>query len=476
METTYHPIPTGNGRHLSEEAFSQFQAQFGGEIILKGDYGYEDARELWNALIDKSPGLIARCGGVADVIAAVNFARANNMKTAVRGGGHNVAGNGSCDDGMVIDLSSMRTVLVDPSAKTAKVQGGATWADVDRETQAFGLVCAGGVVSDTGVAGLTLGGGLSWMRRKIGMSIDNLLAVDMVLADGSFVHASAEENPDLFWAVRGGGGNFGIVTCFEYQLQELGPEVLFVGCMYPLEAAEEVMSFWLEFTRNAPDEVTTDCAIWKIADNEAFPEPLRNQPMITLMGMYFGSPEKGMEVMQPLREVTTPLLDLSNVYPYAAVQQMFDAFLAKGALRSYWKSIYLDDITGEMKDRIVARGNNRPSGNSLISIRHLQGAIARTPADATAFGDRSAGFLLSIDTMWTEAANDADCIAWTRDFWDEMRPFSNGQVYFNFVGDEQGGEGMLRDTFGKNYQRLARIKAKYDPENFFRINQNIPPA
>ena len=476
METILHPIKTGKGRILSEDALIHFQAQFGGDIVHSGDAGYDAARELWNGLIDKRPGLIARCSGVADVIAAVNFARENDMRTAVRGGGHNVAGNASCDDGMVIDLSQMRAVLVDPHGKTARIQGGATWADVDRETQAFGLVCAGGVVSDTGVAGLTLGGGLSWMRRKMGMSIDNLLSVDVVLADGSFVHASADEHPDLFWAVRGGGGNFGIVTCFEYRLQELGPEVFFTGCMYPLEAADEVMRFWLDFTRTAPDEISTDCAIWNIADHEAFPEPLRNQPMIALMGMYFGPPEKGMELMKPLREVTTPLLDLSNVYPYAAVQQMFDAFLPKGALRSYWKSIYLDDITGEMKDRIIGRGNSRPSGQSLISIRHLQGAIARTPADATAFGDRSARFLLSIDNMWSNADADKTNSAWTRDFWDEMRPYSNGQVYFNFVGDEQGGEGMLKDTFGNNYQRLAKIKAKYDPENFFRINQNIKPA
>jgi FAD/FMN-containing dehydrogenase len=472
MESTTKTRPADQ---LLNGELDEFREHFTGSIIGKKDGSYDTVRQLWNKMIDKKPGVIVQCKGVADVIQAVRFAREHNVRVSVRGGGHNVAGNALIDDGFVIDLSQMRSVWVDPEKKTAKIEGGAIWADVDRETQAFGLACPGGVVSDTGVAGLTLGGGYSWFRRKAGMSIDNLTGVDMVLADGRFIHANEKENQDLFWAIRGGGGNFGIVTSFDFKLYDLGPEVMFTACMYPRSEAEKVMKFWVEFTRDLPDEVTSDCIHWSVPEHEAFPAELHNEPVTVLAGMYAGSPDEGVKVLQPFREVAKPLLDLSNVYPYKAVQTMFDPFLQKHTLYSYWKCLYLDDITEEMQKKIIHKANESPSPQSLISIRNLQGAISRVPEEETAFGDRSARFLLSIDTMWLDPEHNEANIQWTRDFWQEMRNYSDGQVYFNFNSDMSGTSDLVKDSFGHNYDRLVEVKTKYDPDNFFSVNVNIKP-
>ncbi len=460
---------------LNGQSLENFQAVFGGSLISGGDSNFDEVRQLWNKMIDKKPGLIAQCTGVHDVIQSVNFARGNNLKVAVRGAGHNVAGNATIDNGLMIDLSNMRTVMVDPKKKTAIVQGGANWGDVDRETQAFGLACAGGVVSDTGVGGLTLGGGLSWFRRKAGMSIDNLVGADMVLADGSYVHASESDNQDLFWALKGGGGNFGIVTSFHFKLYELGPEVMMAACMYPRAEAEKIMKFWIDFTRDIPDEISSDCIHWAIPEHPAFPEELHGTPVTVLASMYFGSPQEGEKLLQPLREVATPLLDLSGIIPYTAVNKMFDPFLVKGTLNSYWKSLYVNDIDDKLLKLIIAKANDAPASQSLISIRNLQGAISRVPVDATAFGDRSGRFLVSIDTMWEDDSLNNHCIQWTKDFFDELQNYSNGQVYFNFNSDMSGSDDLAGDSYGGNYQRLIDIKSKYDPDNFFRINANIKP-
>jgi len=460
---------------LNGQSLENFQAVFGGALVGGKDSNFDEVRQLWNKMIDKKPGLIAQCTGVHDVIQSVNFARENNLKVAVRGAGHNVAGNASIDEGLMIDLSNMRTVMVDPKKKTAIVQGGANWGDVDRETQAFGLACAGGVVSDTGVGGLTLGGGLSWFRRKAGMSIDNLIGVDMVLADGSYVHASAEENQDLFWALKGGGGNFGIVTSFHFKLYDLGPEVMMVACMYPRAEAEKIMKYWIDFTRDIPDEITSDCIHWAIPDHPAFPEELQGTNVSVLASMYFGPPEEGEKLLQPLREVATPLLDLSGIIPYTAVNKMFDPFLVKGTLNSYWKSLYVEDIDENLMDLIISKANDAPASQSLISIRNLHGAISKVPEDATAFGDRSGRFLVSIDTMWVDDSMNDHCIQWTREFFDELQKYSNGQVYFNFNSDMSGSTDLAGDSYGENYKRLIDIKTKYDPDNFFRINANIKP-
>ncbi|WP_020530260.1 FAD-binding oxidoreductase [Flexithrix dorotheae] len=475
MKSTLYATPNQLGSSIAEADFQNFQAIFKGEIIIQGHEEYESVRLLWNKMIDKRPAIIARCSGVADVINAINFARDNNLQVSVRGGGHNVAGNAAEDNALMIDLSKMKAVNVNPQLKTCTVQGGATWRDVDHETQAFGLVCPGGVVSDTGVGGLTLGGGLSWIRRKVGMSIDNLIGAEIVLANGKFVHASATENKDLFWALRGGGGNFGVVTSFEFKLLELGPEVFFMACMYPKKEADKVLKYWVDFTRKAPNEVTSDCIFWAVPAHPNFPEELHHTPVVVLAGMYAGNPEKGAELMQPLREITTPILDMSNVYPYNGVQQMFDPFLQKQAFNSYWKCIYLDDLTDHLQLRVVKKGKEMPSPHTLISIRNLQGAISKVSPGATAFGDRSARFLLSIDNMWKDSSEDKKNIQWTRDFFNEMAGFSKGKVYFNFNFDMEGPSDMMKDSFGANYEKLGKIKGKYDPDNFFRLNANVKP-
>jgi len=476
MKATLHAIRNQVGEILSEEALNAFQLGFKGEVIMEDHRHYASARLVWNKMIDHKPAIIARCTGTADIILAVNFAREHKLPLSVRGGGHSVAGHAVGDQALVVDLSQMKSVMVDPKQKTAKVQGGATWKDVDHETQAFGLACPGGVVSDTGVGGLTLGGGLSWMRRKVGMSIDNLIGADVVLASGELVHASESENQDLFWALRGGGGNFGIVSCFEFKLMDLGPEVFFTACIYPQEEAEKVMRFWVEYTRDAPNEVTTDCIHWAIPAHPNFPEELHGKEVTVLSGMYAGNPEEGRKIMQPLREITTPVLDLSNVYPYASVQQLFDPYLEKQSLYGYWKCIYLDDLTEEIQQNIIDRARTVPAPETILSIRNLQGAISEVPTEATAFGDRSARFLYSIDTMWKDPQDNEKNIQWTRDYFNEIQQHSQGKVYFNFNADLVGPSDILKDSFGKNYEKLVAIKTKYDPDNFFNLNTNIKPA
>ena len=473
MKNLVQAVLNQDGSEISKAQIDSFRSNFKGTIIIQGDENYDTTRMVWNKMIDKRPAIIARCAGVADVIAAVYFAKENNLMVSIRGGGHNVAGNAVGDNALMIDLSNMKTVTVDPVNKTVNVEGGATWFDVDHETQAFGLACAGGVVSETGVAGLTLSGGLSWMRRKVGMSIDNLLEVDIVLANGQFLHASETENEDLFWALRGGGGNFGIVTNFKFKLQELGPEVFFTACIYPREDAAKVMEYWTEFTRTAPNEITTDCILWAIPDHPNFPPELHLKEVIVISGMYFGSPDEGRKMMQPLREIAAPVIDMSNVYPYTAIQQMFDPFLQKQTLYGYWKCLYFDDLTKEIQKRIIEKSKDIPAPATIFSLRNLQGALSEVPAQSTAFGDRSARFLFSIDTMWTEPGDNDKNIAWTREIFNEMHTLSKGKVYFNFNTDLEGPSDILQDSFGENYQKLKAVKRKYDPDNFFRLNTNI---
>ena len=471
----YSPVQTGNGGTLSEEAFAIFQAQFKGKILRKEDEAYEEARKIWNGMIDKRPGLIVYCTGVADVVAAVNFAQENSMLTAVRSGGHNVSGSCICDDGIVVDLSQMNAVWVDPKRKAAKAQGGALWVHVDRETQAFGLMTPGGVVSDTGVAGLTLSGGLSWTRRKYGLTIDNMLSVDLVTADGRFLTASETENPDLFWAVRGGGGNFGIVTSFEFQLHQLGPEVMLAATMYPMEEAEKVFDFWLDFMKDAPNEITVDLGLWSIPDHPAFPPEFRNRPIVALFGVYAGDAAEGEKALQAIREVTTPVLDLSGRMPYTAAQSAFDFANPKAEFLNYWKSIYVNEISKDLKKIVLDRALNRPADSALIFIRPFGGAVDAVSTKGSAFGQRDQ-FLISIDTTWKDRADTEKCIAWTKAFWDQMLPFSEGKTYFGFAGGMDEVHELVADSFRENHERLAEVKTKYDPNNFFRLNQNIKPA
>jgi FAD/FMN-containing dehydrogenase len=446
-----------------------------GEVISPGHRRYDAARSVWNGMIDKRPAVIVRCADTDDVATAVRFASERDMPLAVRGGGHNVAGTAVCDDGLVVDLSALRTVRVDDSRRTVHVQGGATWADVDAATAPLGLATTGGVVSETGVAGLALNGGVSHQRRRDGMTVDNLVSAEVVLADGRRVRASADEHADLYWALRGGGGNFGVVTAFELRLHELGPEVFALNVAYPLEDARRVLAGWRDAVADAPDELTSAWLLWSLPVVDELPEQLRGLPYVGVAGMWAGDPAEGERAMQPLRELATPLVDMSGPVEYLDFQRSLDPFFPAGR-RYYWKALYLDGLSDAAVDATVERSEQRRSNDTLVIVRHCGGAISRVGAEETAFGDRSSEWMLSIDSTWHEPADDAANIAYTREFWDAMVPFSNGQTYFNFPGLLEDGDAEVRSSYGSNHDRLARVKAAYDPENRFRLNQNIRPA
>ena len=452
----------------------QLRAQVGDQLITPGDPAYDEARLVWNGMIDRRPALIVRCRGVADVVASVRFALKRQLLLAVHGGGHNVAGFATCDGGLVIDLSPMRGVRVDPEGRTVRVGGGATWADVDRETQLFGLAVPGGIVSTTGVAGLTLGGGQGWLRRTHGMTCDSLVSADVVTADGELVTASETDDTDLFWALRGGGGNFGVVTSLEFRAHPLGQTVAFAGPVYSLESAEPVIAGMRGFAADAPDEVNLSATWWTIPAVPGFAEELHGRAVIILGAMYAGPPEDGERILRPLRDIEQPLLDLSGTMPYTAVQQMFDPFFPAVELQYYWKSIYLAGLENEAVRTVADHVAARPSSMSMAGLWALGGALGRVDATATATGARSAPFLLEILANWADSAEADVNVAWGRGFFDAMRPFSTGKTNLNFpgLGDEPG---FGRAAFGDNWERLVDVKRKYDPTNLFRLNQNIDP-
>lgn len=459
---------------LDENALSGLRTAFGEQLILPSDAGFEAARKVWNGMIDRRPALIVRCRGAADVLAALRFAREHRALLAVRGGGHNVAGYGTCDGGLVIDLSPMRHVEVDPTTHTVRVAGGATWAEVDRETQVFGLAVPGGIVSTTGVAGLTLGGGQGWLRRTYGMASDSLKSATVVTAAGELVTASLEQNPDLFWALRGGGGNFGVVTSFEFNTYPAGPLIAFAGPAYPLESAATVMAAMRRFASDAPDEVNLSATWWSIPAVDAFPAALHGRPVIILGAVYVGDPSVGERVLQPLREIETPLLDLSGTLPYLALQKLFDPFFPARELQYYWKSIYLSGLDEDAVQTVAERVAARPSAMSMVGLWALGGALDRLDGSASATGERGAPYLLEILANWQDPAQSAENIAWARDLFDAMRPHATGKTNLNFpgTGDE---EGFTRAALGEHWKRLVQIKQRFDPENLFRLNQNITP-
>jgi len=443
------------------------------ELIEPDHPDYDTARRVWNGMIDKRPRAIARCFGAQDVAAAIRLAADRGWELSVRGGGHNVAGTALVDDGLVIDLSPMRNVWMDGA--TVRVEGGARWGDVDRVTAPLGLAVPGGVVSDTGVAGLTLNGGVSHQRRRDGMTIDNLVSAEVVLADGSIVRAGASEHPDLYWALRGGGGNFGVVTEFEFRAHPLGPEVFGLNVAYPLEDAARVLARWRDAVADAPDELSTAGLIWSLPDLELLPEPLRGRPYVGVAGMWAGDPDEGERRTRRLRELATPLLDMSGRMPYLDFQASLDPFFPAG-VRRYWKALYLDGFSDAAVDATVEWSHRRPSADTLVIIRHCGGAMSRVRPEETAFGDRSSEWMLSIDSSWTDPVADEANIEYTRDFWDAAVPYSDGKTYFNFPGLLEEGDAAVHASYGANHERLARIKAVYDPENRFRLNQNIRPA
>ena len=447
--------------------------RFSGRVYLPGDGGYDAARRVWNGMYDRRPALIASCAGEEDVATAVRLAATHGLLTALKGGAHSVAGYSAVEGGFLIDLSPMRGIDVDPDKQTAVVGAGATWGDLDRATQAFGLMAPGGEVSLTGVAGLTLGGGMGFARRAFGLSCDNLESVRIVTADGEAHTASPAEYGDLFWALQGGGGNFGVVTSFSFRLHTLGPDVFGLSVAYPLERAEQVLSFWRDFAESAPREVSLNCNIWSVPEGDAFPEELHGAPFIMIEGIYVGDPETGGRLLDPLRRITEPLWDESGRTTYLAAQSAFDEFLPDGK-RYYWKSHFLNEMSNNAIRKIIDWAGRRINPGTLIVLRHLGGAVADVPENATAFGNRTAAYNVSIDNGWDDPDTDEANIAWSRECWTDLQDVSADGVYLNFNADD--GARLLRAGAQANLRRLREIKARYDAANLFRLNANVEPA
>jgi FAD/FMN-containing dehydrogenase len=445
-----------------------------GPVIGPGEEGYDEARSIWNGAIDRRPACIARCTGVADVVAAVRFARERDLLVSVRSGGHGVGGHAVCDGGLVIDLSAMKGIRVDPATRTARAEAGVLWGELDRETQLFGLATVGGIVTHTGIAGLTLGGGIGWLMRKHGATVDNLLSADVVTAEGELVTASEDENPDLFWAIRGGGGNFGIVTSFEYRLHPVGPTVVAGPVFHLLEDAPEVLRFYREFIAAAPDELTTIFELSVAPAAPFLPEEVHGRQIVMVGACYAGSPDEGAEVVRPLKRFGRPIVDLLEPKPYRALQSMFDSMVPHGWHR-YWKSVELPPLTDMAIDTLVEHAHAVASPKSYCIVFQLGGALARVGEDETAFSQRDAAHNVNINAVWTEDDPDGERhVAWARDFFDAMQPHSGGRVYLNFLGEEGGTR--VRQAYGaRTYERLVELKRAYDPTNFFRLNQNIAP-
>lgn len=459
---------------LPDDALGELARSFRGALIQPDDPDYDRARRVWNGMIDKHPALIARCSETADVAAAVNFARQHSLLLSVRGGGHNVAGRAVCDDGLVIDLSSMRGVRVDPANRTVQVQGGATLGDMDRETQPFGLAVPMGVVTATGIAGLTLHGGMGWLTRKYGLTIDNLISVEIVTADGRLRRASETEDPDLFWAVRGGGGNFGAVTSFEFRAYPVGPEVWFSVLVYPAAQARRVVRFAREFIAQAPEELMMLATFWMAPEEEFVPPEHRGTPAFIVLACYHGPVEQGEQVVRPLREAAELMAEHSGPRPFLDVQKFFDADYPNGMLY-YWKSLYLDRLDDEVASILAAHAARRPSPMTSVDLWFLEGAMNRVPPDATAFARRDVHFGVAIESNWTDPAQSDANVAWSREVFDDMQKFSRGS-YLNFPGFVEDREKLLHGAYGSNLDRLRAVKARYDPGNLFQGTLNIAPA
>jgi FAD/FMN-containing dehydrogenase len=457
---------------MREQTIDQLRSFFRGELIQPADAAYDSARKVYNGMIDKRPRLIARCVDVADVKAAVQFGHENQMLTAIRGGGHNAGGLGICDDGLVIDLSRMKGIRVDPTARTVRVEGGCVWADVDHATHAFGLATPSGTVSSTGVAGLTLGGGIGHLTRTYGLTIDNLLGADLVLADGSFVTASDKENPDLFWAIRGGGGNFGVVTSFLFRLHPV--KMVSAGpTFWPLDQIPEVMKAYREFIAQAPEDVSGFLALMNIPPVPLFPEHLHNEKVCAVIWCSTAAPEKAEKATKPMRSVGKPLLDHVGSTPFPVLQSLFDPLLPPG-LQMYWRADFHKELSDASIPVHQKYADKIPAGLSLTHLYPINGAVHRVSRADTAFSYRDcllAGVTVGIDP---DPKNKETITSWTKEYFDALHPYSAGGAYVNFMMEE--GQDRVRASFGENYDRLAAIKNKYDPTNFFRVNQNIRPA
>jgi FAD/FMN-containing dehydrogenase len=461
-----------SGVELDSRAVDDLATSFGGELIRLDDATYDEQRRIWNGSIDRRPGLIARCAGVADVISAVRFARVHEQLVAVRSGRHSYPGLGVCDGGMVIDLGQMKGIRVDPETRTARAQAGVLLGDLDRETQAFGLVVPAGIVTHTGLAGLTLGGGVGWLERKYGLTIDQLLSVDMVTAEGEFVRASEEENADLFWGVRGGGGNFGIVTEFEFRLNPVGPTVLAGPIVWAMEDSPKVLRFYREWIKEVPDELTTIVTHRRVLPVPTMPEELHGKHVVVIGTCYAGPVEEGESVLKPLREFGSPHLDGCAPMPFTKHQAILNPSFPHGWWY-YIRSCNLVELTDEVIDIFVNHGLRIASGVTVFSIFHLGGAVARVGEDKTAFGARDAGHTVNVIGITMTGDGFEQEREWARGLWTALQPHHQN-VYVNFLMEE--GEDRIREAYGAvKYDRLKALKRKYDPDNFFRLNQNIAP-
>lgn len=458
---------------LTNNAIEALSAATRGQVLRPGDADFDQSRRLWNAMIDRRPAVIVRCAGVADVRRAVAFARDNNLPLAVRGGAHNIAGTAVCDDGLMIDLSPMKSVRVDPVARRAYVEPGATLRDFDHEAQAFGLATPLGVNSTTGVSGLTLGGGFGWLSRKYGMTVDNLISADVVTADGELVHAAADTHEDLFWAIRGGGGNFGVVTMFEFRLHPVGPAVFGGLVVLPMEQAKEALKKYRVAASEMPDTLSV-WAVLRLAPPLPFlPEDVHGKPVVAFASCYTGALEDGPTALEVVRRFGTPYGEHLGPMPYAMWQQAFDPLLTPGA-RNYWKSHNLSELPDGLLDVLIDAIGKLPSPQCEIFFGQIGGQTARYPVDATAYPSRDTQYVMNVHGRWDDANDDARCIAWARAFFEAAAPFALGSAYVNFLTQDEAER--IGAAYGPNYARLVAAKTRYDPHNLFRHNQNIKPS
>jgi hypothetical protein len=466
-------MKAGQAGPLTRADLSMLRASFRGALLLPDEEGYAEARRVWNGAIDRRPFLIARCAGRDDVVGAVRFARERELPVSVRGGGHAVAGHAVCDGGVMIDLSLMKAVTVDPPSRTARAAGGVLWSELDRATQAFGLATTGGVISHTGIGGLTLGGGLGHLMRKHGLTVDNLAAVDLVTVDGERLEVNAETEPELFWGLRGGGGNFGIATAFEYRLHPVGPLVLGGPLFWAIEDAAEVLAFLRDFTPEAPDELGLTISVRRAPPVPFLPPGRYGTPVLGVILVWAGDIPAGEKAIAPIRAVGSPIADVVRPVPYVAVQSMLDGGAPHG-LHYYWRSHRLTDLSGPVVDKVLAGVESITSPLSQVGLWAVGGAAGRVSASATAVGPRQVGFEANITAAWLPSdGNGARHVGWVRDTWEALKPHSAG-VYANFLSDE-GADGV-RAAYGDRLERLTALKDRFDPTNFFRLNGNVPPS
>lgn len=463
----------GGATVVGSDALAALRETLRGKVCLPGEAGYEEARTIWNAMIDRHPGAVVRCSGAADIMRAVAFAREHGVLLAVRAGGHNIAGNAVCEGGLLLDLSLMRGVRIDPVRRTARVEPGATLGDFDREAQAFGLATPLGINSTTGVAGLTLGGGFGWLSRKFGLTIDNLISADVVTADGKLLQASDTENSDLFWALRGGGGNFGVVSSFEFRLHPVGPMVLSGLIVHPFARARELLAGYRQVAADAPDELTQWVVLRKAPPLPFLPADVHGKEILVFAVCYVGEERDGNRALEPLRKLGTPIADVVGMQPFAAWQGAFDPLLTPGAY-NYWKSHNFVELGDGLLDVLVSQVKQLPTEECEIFIGQLGGATKRVAPDAMAYPHRNANFAMNVHTRWRQSADERRSIDWARKLFAETAPYATGGVYVNFMPEDE--TDRVGSAYGTNYARLATLKAKYDPGNLFRLNQNVQPS